>query len=67
LKGTRQGGVEISPMHANYFVNTGGATAGDVRQLIARARAAVRQRFGVELETEVKIVTPDGTFEASHE
>lgn len=67
LKGTRQGGAEISPMHANYFVNTGGATARDVRLLIARARAAVRERFGVALETEVKIVKPDGTFEASHE
>ncbi len=67
LKGSRQGGAEISPMHANYFVNTGGASAGDVRRLIARARAAVRERFHVELETEVKIVKPDGTFEASHE
>ena len=67
LKGTRQGGAEISELHANYFVNRGAATAADVRQLIARARAAVRERFGVELETEVKIVKPDGTFEASHE
>lgn len=67
LKGARQGGAEISPMHANYFVNSGGATSADVRQLIARARGAVRERFGVALETEVKIVKPDGTFEASHE
>ncbi|MEO8139326.1 MAG: UDP-N-acetylmuramate dehydrogenase [Gemmatimonadota bacterium] len=67
LKGTREGGAEISAMHANYFVNSGGATSADVRQLIARARAAVRERFGVALETEVKIVKPDGTFEASHE
>jgi UDP-N-acetylmuramate dehydrogenase len=67
LKGAREGEAEISPMHANYFVNTGGASAGDIRRLIARARAAVRERFHVELETEVKIVKPDGTFEASHE
>jgi len=67
LKGAREGGGEISPMHANYFVNTGGASASDIRRLIARARAAVRTRFHVELETEVKLVKPDGTFEASHE
>jgi UDP-N-acetylmuramate dehydrogenase len=52
-------------VHANYFVNTGGATAADVRRLIAQAREAVRQQFGVALETEVKIVRADGTFEPS--
>ncbi len=65
LKGTRVGGAEISPMHANYFVNTGTATAADVRGLIALARARVRERFGAELETEVKIVRPDGSFAPS--
>jgi len=63
LKGTRLGGAEISPLHANYFVNTGGATAADVRGLIALARRAVAERFGAVLETEVKLVRPDGTFE----
>jgi UDP-N-acetylmuramate dehydrogenase len=67
LKGAREGNAEISTMHANYFVNSGGATAADVRRLIARARRAVGERFGAQLETEVKIVKPDGTFEASHE
>lgn len=67
LKGTRVGGAEVSPMHANYFVNTGGATAADVRELIALARRRVRERFGAELETEVKIVRPDGGFEPSVE
>lgn len=67
LKGHRVGGAEVSPMHANYFVNTGDATAADVRRLIADARRAVRARFDVALETEVKLVRPDGTFEASHE
>ncbi len=67
LKGAREGGVQVSPMHANYFVNTGGATAAEVRRLIARARTAVREQCGTELETEVKIVKQDGTFEASHE
>lgn len=63
LKGTRVGGAEVSPMHANYFVNTGGASAADVRGLIALARRTVREQFGVELETEVKMVRPDGSFE----
>jgi UDP-N-acetylmuramate dehydrogenase len=67
LKGRRIGGAEVSPVHANYFVNTGDATAADVRGLIALARRTVRERFGVSLETEVKLVRPDGTFEASHE
>jgi UDP-N-acetylmuramate dehydrogenase len=67
LKGTRVGGAEVSPMHANYFVNTGDATAADVRGLIDLVRRRVRERFGAELETEVKIVRPDGTFDPSRE
>jgi UDP-N-acetylmuramate dehydrogenase len=65
LKGTRRGAAEVSPMHANYFVNTGGASAADVRALIALARERVQQQFGVRLATEVKIVRPDGGFEPS--
>lgn len=65
LKGTRIGGAVISEMHANYFVNTGGATAADVRGLIALARRTLEERFGVRLETEVKLVREDGSFEAS--
>lgn len=60
LKGYRIGGVEVSPMHANYFVNTGGGTAADVRALIAHARRVVAERFGVRLETEVKLIGPWG-------
>ncbi|HEY9518130.1 MAG TPA: UDP-N-acetylmuramate dehydrogenase [Gemmatimonadales bacterium] len=62
LKGTRLGGAEISPMHANYFVNTGDATAADVRGLIARARAEVAERFGVMLEPEVKVIGSGGEY-----
>ena len=62
LKGRRVGGVEVSPMHANYFVNTGAATAADVRALIEEARDAVRRRFGVVLETEVKIIGSGGEY-----
>ncbi len=65
LKGHRVGGIQVSPMHANYFVNTGGGSAAEVRALIAQAQAAVRERFGVELETEVKLVGPDGRYQVS--
>jgi UDP-N-acetylmuramate dehydrogenase len=67
LKGAREGGAEISPMHANYFVNTGGATAADVRALMRRARAAVEQQFGVRLEAEVKIISPSGSTTPAEE
>jgi UDP-N-acetylmuramate dehydrogenase len=55
LKGERHGGAQISPLHANFIVNTGGATAADVLALIGHARAAVRLRTGVLLEPEVRI------------
>jgi UDP-N-acetylmuramate dehydrogenase len=60
LKGHRIGGAMVSPMHANYFVNTGGATADEVRRLIAVAQESVRTRFGVDLWPEVKIIGPRG-------
>jgi UDP-N-acetylmuramate dehydrogenase len=62
LKGARTGGATISPMHANYFVNTGDATAADVRALIGKARAAVSKEFGVLLETEVKVIGSNGRY-----
>jgi UDP-N-acetylmuramate dehydrogenase len=62
LKGTRVGAAEISPRHANYFVNTGGATAAEVRSLIALARQTVLDRFGAELETEVKLIGTGGEY-----
>ena len=62
LKGTRIGGAEVSPMHANYIVNTGDATARDVRALIAKARDQVQARFGVSLETEVKVIGAAGEY-----
>lgn len=60
LKGTRVGGAEISPMHANYFVNLGDARAEDVRRLMEIAREEVHRRFGVTLIPEVKIIGTDG-------
>ena len=55
-KGWRVGGAEISPLHANFIVNIGGASASDVATLLARVRRAVLERFGVELELEVHLV-----------
>ncbi|MBA3553400.1 MAG: UDP-N-acetylmuramate dehydrogenase [Gemmatimonadales bacterium] len=62
LKGHRLGGAEVSPMHANYFVNTGEATAADVRALIERAQRVVEERFGVRLEPEVKLIGRGGEY-----
>ncbi|HXE56796.1 MAG TPA: UDP-N-acetylmuramate dehydrogenase, partial [Gemmatimonadales bacterium] len=62
LKGYRIGGAEVSPMHANYFVNLGGATAADVKALIAHVRRVVHEAFGVLLEPEVKLIGPRGEY-----
>jgi UDP-N-acetylmuramate dehydrogenase len=62
LKGLRVGGAEVSPMHANYFVNTGEATAADVRGLIVEVQRRVEQAFGARLEPEVKIIGPRGEY-----
>jgi UDP-N-acetylmuramate dehydrogenase len=59
LKGYRRGGASISTIHANFVVNDGSATAADIRALVETARAAVRDRFGVELRDEVVFL---GTF-----
>jgi UDP-N-acetylmuramate dehydrogenase len=55
LKGETRGGAMISPLHANFIVNCGGATASDVLALIGHARALVRLKTGIQLEPEVKI------------
>jgi UDP-N-acetylmuramate dehydrogenase len=55
LKGTRVGGASVSPVHANFFVNEGGATAADFLDLIDLVAARVSQAHGVDLETEVEI------------
>jgi len=55
LKGARLGQVEISPLHANFFVNLGQGRADDVLALIHQAHAAVLHQFGVDLELEVEL------------
>jgi UDP-N-acetylmuramate dehydrogenase len=53
LKGAAVGCARVSPTHGNFIVNEGGATAADIRSLIERCKAAVRDRFGVELREEI--------------
>lgn len=56
LKGTCIGGAMVTPRHANIFINTGKASAADVRALIARVQEVVRQRTGYSLEPEISFV-----------
>ena len=56
LKGTRVGQIEVSPVHANYFVNHGGGTANDALKLIEHVKETVLAKLGVELEMEVEVV-----------
>ncbi|MCL6637763.1 MAG: UDP-N-acetylmuramate dehydrogenase [Alicyclobacillus sp.] len=56
LKGLRYGNAQISEKHANFIVNLGGARAEDVLWLMRHAQATVRERFGIQLETEVRIL-----------
>jgi UDP-N-acetylmuramate dehydrogenase len=59
LKGRRVGGAEVSPKHANWLVNTGGATAADLLGLVALVRDAVRAQHGIDLDLEVKVIGND--------
>ncbi len=56
LKGFRHGNAQISHIHANIMVNLGGATATDVRELIAIAQKAVEEKFGHRLEPEIGFI-----------
>jgi UDP-N-acetylmuramate dehydrogenase len=56
LKGTRVGNIEVSPVHANYLVNLGGGTAEEALELIGLVKEKVRERLGIELEEEVRVV-----------
>src|SRR3990170_10350 len=56
LKGMRIGQAEISRLHANFFLNDGGASATDVAQLLLEARRRVREDSGVDLELEIELL-----------
>lgn len=56
LKGLSVGGAEVSQKHAGFIINRGGATAADVRQLIAEVQRIVREKTGYTLECEIKYI-----------
>jgi UDP-N-acetylmuramate dehydrogenase len=56
LKGTTIGGAQVSEKHANFIVNLGNASAADIEALIERVRTTVREKQGVELIQEVKVI-----------
>lgn len=60
LKGYAVGGAEVSSLHANFLINRGGATAEHVRLLALEVVEKVQQHSGILLESEVKILDPQG-------
>jgi UDP-N-acetylmuramate dehydrogenase len=56
LKGRRVGGAKISEMHANFILNSGGATAADIRELILLIQSTVEGKFGVRLQEEIRYI-----------
>jgi UDP-N-acetylmuramate dehydrogenase len=58
LKGHRSGGAQISPKHANFIENAGGARTADALALMAEARRRAFERYGVELRHEVELLGP---------
>ncbi|MBN1497590.1 MAG: UDP-N-acetylmuramate dehydrogenase [Spirochaetes bacterium] len=60
LKGAAIGGASVSELHTNFIINLNNATSQDIRDLISKIRETVYQKFGIELETEVKMM---GAFE----
>ncbi len=56
LKGFSIGGAQVSPKHANFIVNTGGASASDVAKVLLYVRNSVKEAYGVELKPEIKFL-----------
>lgn len=56
LKGHHIGGAAVSTVHANFFINDGGATASDYHALVRHVQATVQAQFGVELEPEIEFI-----------
>jgi len=60
LKGFSIGGAQVSPLHANFIINSGNATAQDILALAAHVKKTVKEKAGVDLEMEVKVVSFQG-------
>lgn len=59
LKGKKHGDAQVSDKHAGFIVNLGNATSKDVLNLVDLVKETVVEKFGIELETEVKIIGED--------
>ena len=59
LKGLSVGGAQVSELHSGFILNTGNATATDIIQLMDVVRCTVKDKFGVELIPEVRIIGED--------
>ncbi|GHV62206.1 UDP-N-acetylenolpyruvoylglucosamine reductase [Spirochaetia bacterium] len=53
LRGLQSGGAQVAPFHGNIIINTGNATAADIRSLTDTVRGKVRSALGIELESEI--------------
>jgi UDP-N-acetylmuramate dehydrogenase len=67
LKGMSVGGAQLSPDHANFIVNNGGARSRDVLELIAMARSRVYALTGIAMNAEVRHLAPNGILRPAHE
>ena len=56
LKGTTLGGARVSEIHGNFVINAGGASAGEIRGLVAQIEGEVKARTGIELEREARFL-----------
>ena len=56
LKGYRIGGAQVSELHTNFIVNAGNAASRDIRALVEHVQSTVKERFGVNLHTEIKMI-----------
>ncbi|MDA8086534.1 MAG: hypothetical protein M0Z75_07540, partial [Nitrospiraceae bacterium] len=63
-KGMRRGDVEVSSLHANFFVNTGDGRARDFRELMDRVADRVKKLFGLQLEPEIRMILRKTGYES---
>jgi UDP-N-acetylmuramate dehydrogenase len=66
LKGYMRGGAQVSVQHANFVINTGGATSDDVLAVIGHVRDEVFRATGFAMDCEVRYVSPDGNIAPAH-
>ncbi|MFQ5729732.1 MAG: hypothetical protein ACE5GN_05165 [Waddliaceae bacterium] len=60
LKGFSMGGAQVSDLHANFIINTGQGTSQEVQKLLTFIKERVKEKTGVELENEIRIIDHEG-------